>query len=100
MTRLELANIIIKGGDFEFKSHHFGNCVMGINQHITFYEADNKIKDAVIARFRKDCIANYLDYISNPNKRNNITLEIAEQVDNEGKMLDGILTFIGVESAK
>lgn len=97
MNSLEFAKLIARGKDFDIKSFRFGDCrVINGVEYIVLYD-DAKAPAVEIARWRKECIWHYLDFITNPNKRGDLSSAESLAIDDERSTLERIYSFIGVE---
>lgn len=99
MKANDFAKLIVSGRDFEIKSRYFGECmVINDEDYIVLYD-ETKAPAVEIARFRKECFADYVDYVANADKRHTISIEKARKIINsEQSVFEKVFSFIGAET--
>ena len=99
MTQLEFAKFIISEREFDIKSRYFGEYRVICGEDFIVLYDDTKSPALEIARWRKECITNYVDYIANADKRHTISAEQAHKIINgkQAIIFDKIFSFISAE---
>ena len=99
MKKLDFAKFIINEREFDIKSRYFGECRVICGEDFIVLYDDTKAPALEIARWRRECIANYVDYIANADKRHSISAEKAYKIINsEQSVFEKIFSFIGAEA--
>lgn len=95
MKASEFAKLIINEREFDIKSRYFGECRIICGEDFIVLYDDTKAPALEIARWRKEYIANYVDYLANADKRHTISAEQAYKIINsEQSIFEKIFSFI------